>query len=368
MQTIKNSITVDMTAYPYEKLAVLSDLLFIDIETTGFTARSSSLYLIGCAYYKDGRFYTIQWFADNYQEEELLLYHFFNFANRFHHLVHYNGNHFDVPYLEAKCIQYDLPFDFKLMEGIDLYKRILPYKNFLKLSSLKQKAIEDFLCLKRDDIYDGGQLITVYHDYVADPKEFNLQLLLLHNYEDLRGMIRIVPILAYADIFNLPLKVCKAGKNSYRDIDGKYQNEIIMDILLANAVPVPISYGFSDCYFTAHDNQGKLKISLYEGELKFFYPNYKDYYYLPAEDSAIHKSVATYVDKGHRAPAKASNCYGKKSGTFLPEWEPLFSPVFRENYQDKTMYFELTDDFKKDSKRFTRYAEHILQVLAHPVL
>ena len=227
MQTIKNSITVDMTAYPYEKLAVLSDLLFIDIETTGFTARSSSLYLIGCAYYKDGRFYTIQWFADNYQEEELLLYHFFNFANRFHHLVHYNGNHFDVPYLEAKCIQYDLPFDFKLMEGIDLFKRILPYKNFLKLSSLKQKAIEDFLCLKRDDIYDGGQLITVYHDYVADPKEFNLQLMLLHNYEDLRGMIRIVPILAYADIFNLPLKVCKAGKNSYRDIDGKYQNEII---------------------------------------------------------------------------------------------------------------------------------------------
>jgi uncharacterized protein YprB with RNaseH-like and TPR domain len=77
-----------MTAYPYENLAVLSDLLFIDIETTGFTAHSSSLYLIGCAYYKDDRFYTIQWFADNYQEEELLLYHFFNFSSRFHHLVH----------------------------------------------------------------------------------------------------------------------------------------------------------------------------------------------------------------------------------------------------------------------------------------
>ena len=41
---------------------------------------------------------------------------------------------------------------------------------------------------------------------------------------------------------------------------------------------------------------------------------------------------------------------------------------FRENYQDKTMYFELTEDFKKDSRKFTKYAEHVLQIMAHPVV
>lgn len=368
MHTIKNTLTVDLSTYPYEHIAPFSDMLFIDIETTGLAAHSSSLYLIGCAYYKEGRFHTIQWFADNYQEEELLLYHFFNFAQSYRHLIHYNGNHFDIPYLEAKCLQYDLPFNFKNMEGTDLYKRILPYRSILKLGNMKQKTVEDFLGIERDDTYDGGQLINIYHDYVSEPKEFSLQLMLLHNYEDLRGMIRLVPALAYTDIFNLPIKVEKAGRNKYTGPEGEEHSEILMEIRLPNAIPAPISYGWTDCYLTAHNKTAKLKVALKEGELKFFYPNYKEYYYLPAEDTAIHKSVAAYVDKGHREPAKASNCYGKKSGVFLPEWEPLFAPTFRENYHDKTMYFELTDDFKRDPKKFTKYAEHVLQIMAHPVI
>ena len=37
--------------YPLEQIAPLAKILFIDIETTGFTAKNSSLYLIGAAYY-----------------------------------------------------------------------------------------------------------------------------------------------------------------------------------------------------------------------------------------------------------------------------------------------------------------------------
>ena len=33
--------------YPLEQIAPLDKILFIDIETTGFTAKNSSLYLIG---------------------------------------------------------------------------------------------------------------------------------------------------------------------------------------------------------------------------------------------------------------------------------------------------------------------------------
>ena len=35
--------------YPLDRLAPLERVLFLDIETTGFTAKSSYLYLIGCA-------------------------------------------------------------------------------------------------------------------------------------------------------------------------------------------------------------------------------------------------------------------------------------------------------------------------------
>ena len=55
--------------YDITRLAQPEELLFLDIETTGFTARSSYLYLIGCAYYENGNWCTIQWLAENYEQE-----------------------------------------------------------------------------------------------------------------------------------------------------------------------------------------------------------------------------------------------------------------------------------------------------------
>ena len=49
------TVTKDVSpvfSYPPERLGALSDLLFFDIETTGFSARRNRLYLIGCLYPK----------------------------------------------------------------------------------------------------------------------------------------------------------------------------------------------------------------------------------------------------------------------------------------------------------------------------
>ena len=73
-------------AYPLEKLAPLEHVLFIDIETTGFTARSSYLYLIGCAYYRAGKWRTIQWMAENYNQESDILNAFFEFSKHYQYL------------------------------------------------------------------------------------------------------------------------------------------------------------------------------------------------------------------------------------------------------------------------------------------
>ena len=44
--------------YPLDRLAPLERVLFLDIETTGFTAKSSYLSLIGCAYLLGGNWDT----------------------------------------------------------------------------------------------------------------------------------------------------------------------------------------------------------------------------------------------------------------------------------------------------------------------
>ena len=59
-------------SYPLDRLAPLERILFIDIETTGFTARSSCLYLIGFAYYLAGKWHTIQWMSESYEQEPAL--------------------------------------------------------------------------------------------------------------------------------------------------------------------------------------------------------------------------------------------------------------------------------------------------------
>ena len=111
------------------------------------------------------------------------------------------------------------------------------------------------------------------------------------------------------------------------------------------------------CLFITH-------ICLHCAILKYFYSNYKDYYYLPAEDIALHKSVSSFVDPEHRIPATASTCYSRKYSQFLPQWSIVVEPFFKRDYKSKELFFELTDEIKKNRKTFTNYANHVLAVLA----
>ena len=97
-------------------------------------------------------------------------------------------------------IRFALPFnDF---EGIDIYRRIVPYKSFLRLPNCKQKTLEQFLGIKREDTYSGGELISVYHTYVKTPTDYGFQALALHNADDMKGMLQILPLLSYYDLIN----------------------------------------------------------------------------------------------------------------------------------------------------------------------
>lgn len=363
MQIIKNTLENIVEIYPIEKLGEKKDILFIDIETTGFTARTSKLYMIGAVYF-DTTWNTVQFFADDTSQEAELLEEFFKFAGKFTTLVHFNGNNFDIPYLEEKCREFNLPFSFETYKGIDIYRRISFLKDFLKLENCKQKTIEKFLGIERQDIYTGGDLIGMYHEYVDSKDESKKEFLLLHNFEDLKGMLEILPILSYIDMILEKQKVTKVTANYYQDEAGNQRSEVIMTLTLNNPLKTPISFMYNKCFFSGGGDQGMIRVPLYEEEMKYFYADYKDYYYLPAEDTAIHKSVAKFVDKNYREPAKASNCYTKKSGKFLQQWGTAFVPFFKRDYDSKEVFFELTDERKTDRELFSTLAHEVLIYLS----
>lgn len=364
MQIINQTLDHFTISYPLEKIAPLEQMLFIDIETTGFTARSSSLYLIGCAYHQSGCWHIRQWFAEKYDDEAALLEDFFSFAANYTHLVHFNGNNFDLPYLLQKCEQHKLSYHFDNFTGIDIYKRISPYKFFLHTPNCKQKTLEELLGIDREDLYNGGELIGIYHEYVKAPSREARQLLLLHNSDDMKGMLQILPLLAFYDLFNGPIKAKKVQANRFVDYHGHNKQELLMKLLLPAPLPLTISNLSNGCYFSGEASEGILKVPIYEEEMKYYYSNYKDYYYLPEEDLALHKSVASFVDKEHRTQATAATCYTRKYATYLPQWDVFVEPFFKRDYKSKELFFELTDERKTDRELFSRYAQYLLGKMA----
>lgn len=88
----------------------------------------------------------------------------------------------------------------------------------------------------------------------------------------------------------------------------------------------------------------KASLPVISGEFRHFYKDYKNYYYLPAEDTAYHKSVSSFVDKSARIQATASTAYTKKTGDFVPVFKGINAHpdcLFRKSYEDKAEYIPL---------------------------
>ena len=67
----------------------------------------------------------------------------------------------------------------------------------------------------------------------------------------------------------------------------------------------------------------------------------------------------------YRERAKACNCYNRKTGVFLPQYDTIMSPVFQKQHKDKCSYFELTEDFSTSDVMLRRYIDHIFKLFIH---
>ena len=354
MITIQNTFDAE-GSYPLARLGDPASLLFFDIETTGFSGDFCTVYLIGCVFYKEGRAHFIQWFADTKASEAQVIQSFFSFLKDYSVLVHFNGDTFDIPFLMKRCRALKLPCDFSGVESVDIYKRIKPWKKHLGLENLKQKTIEGFLSICREDRFDGGQLISVYEDYLKTRDENLLRLLLLHNEEDLLGMKYLLPLFSYRMLLSKDLSLIKVSPGE--SLFEKGTGSIAISCKLPLALPKPLNFSTSIGSISTDKNDSSiLIISLpyIEETLKHFFKDYRNYYYLPEEDRAVHKSVGCYVERKYRRAAKASTCYIKKEGIFLP------IPKTQKHYGIQIKRYPYQDSFplyKREFKSPRSFAE-----------
>ncbi|MBR4719211.1 MAG: ribonuclease H-like domain-containing protein [Lachnospiraceae bacterium] len=346
MQIIENKYDNLSPGYPLEKYAPMDKILFIDIETTGLSKEHSNLYLIGSGYFDTDGYHTVQWFAETPYEEDDIITAFTEYVkDRFICLFHYNGNHFDIPYLKYRASVHNLSDPFSLLDNVDIYVLIKPYKKLLGLPSLRQRCVEQFLNINSDDPYTGKELIGVYHSYIKSPSKAKLNLLLYHNSEDLKGMACILPILHYTSLEGIRLHYISHSLHSFNDLDGLTHYELIVDYSHEAYIPATLNTGCGQIRLAMRtDGTAILRLPLINGEFKRFYDNYRDYYYLPAEDCCIHRSVASGVDKSRRVNAKKETCYTKYSGLFIPSISSDTSNTFRSEYRSREFYIPYSED------------------------
>ena len=330
--------------------------LFFDIETTGFFFFFTILYLIGCGYFIENGFQFIQWFNDDgTSEEEILLAFHDILKQKDWQLVTFNGNSFDIPYLKRHYELNELPCDIESFPSLDFYQFLKPFQSLFQMTHGKQKDWEHFLELYREDIYDGGQLIAVYKEYLMNKEEALLHNLLLHNEEDLLGMKYLLPLFSYRMLLSKDLSLIKVSPGE--SLFEKGTGSIAISCKLPLALPKPLNFSTSIGSISTNKNDSSiLIISLpyIEETLKHFFKDYRNYYYLPEEDRAVHKSVGCYVERKYRRAAKASTCYIKKEGIFLP------IPKTQKHYGIQIERYPYQDSFplyKREFKSPRSFAE-----------
>ncbi len=331
MKEIVSTFCADRAAAPGQ--------LFFDIETTGLSADRAMVYLIGCAWYEHGLWQFRQWFADTREAEKDVLRSFADHASQFDTLVHFNGDTFDLPFLAKRYQKHRLTSGLDSLTSFDILKAVRPLKKLLGLSDLKLKSLERFLGIEREDKFDGGQLIEAYDIFLGtrDPKLEHF--LMLHNAEDIQAMPSLLPILDFLTWRETDFSFCSLTRDTYRRYDGETCEEAFLTF--ASNQPVPHAFTVHhDCgaVLAARGTQVTLRLPLFTGTLKHFYSNYRDYYYLPLEGRAIHKSVGEFVDKAYREKATAANCYVAQEATFLPLPCPCAEPAFRDEVKSKCLY------------------------------
>lgn len=385
MKTITKNININNSI-------CIDNNLFFDIETTGFSRTTCFCYLIGAAYRNNDSdtITIIQWLAESDTDEPALLSEFAKLTASFSSLTHFNGDSFDIPFLQKRTAIHNIELHLDNLRSIDLYKHAKGLKSLLRLESYNQKSVEHFLGIHREDKYSGGELIKVYKDYVKNvhtPIEHNEaeRLLLLHNFDDICGLLKVSGILSYNNIINkrftykdMMYTICQS-QDLLHSADSNWHNAattatnnstttnnsnnnninnnhayITLSFSLPEEVPVSVLLKDDEYVLRAEKDVLKLRLPVLTDTLKFFYADYRNYYYLPYEDTAMHKSVAAYVDAECKVKATKETCYTKKYAAFI--MLPAYSgdmPVFKRDYNEQNVYLML--DSSAEGKTISDY-------------
>jgi hypothetical protein len=187
---------------PDNFLSVFKDLSFaiFDIETTGLSAEYNQVILAGILYVQGEHIVIEQFFCHHRREERNLLEAFVARIKAFDILISYNGDSFDIPFLNKRFKKHRMPTEIASHKSFDILKFVRKKKDLLRLQDCKLKSVEQSLNIFRTDTISGKESVELYQKYERFPKESMKRKILLHNYDDLYYFSKCLSILDQVDL------------------------------------------------------------------------------------------------------------------------------------------------------------------------
>lgn len=161
----------------------IEHLVFFDIETTGFSARFHHVALISLGYQQGELFVVEQFLAQRTDEEGLILVRTLKALQDAPLTVTYNGNQFDIPFMNQRLKALDQGWEIEKERSLDLYRAL--GKGKLK----HNEALSGFV---RTDTLSGKQWAELYKTMIKGGDPSVLEALLLHNAEDVYALYHLM--------------------------------------------------------------------------------------------------------------------------------------------------------------------------------
>lgn len=238
------------------------EFIILDIETTGFSRKKAQIILVGLLIKTNKEYYSQQIFCENLHEEKKLLNHLVSLLKTTPHkfLITYNGNSFDLPFINTKLKQHNINYRLSKCKSFDLYRLIQSNKNKFNLKRYNLKSIESFLDINRQDTISGKESIQLYYKYLKTRKKSLLEKILLHNDEDIRYLMPLLKILKFFSI-NEFLKFFPKKINSNLFIEKISHKKNYLNVIIDNLSKNEYTY-YSEYYSLTSTAENKINFKI----------------------------------------------------------------------------------------------------------
>ncbi len=132
----------------YESTNLNKDEIILDIETTGLDSAVDNLVVLGLITYEGDKAYIIQYFAED-NSEEIRLLEIYKQRIEGKKIINFNGDKFDIPFLNIRLDQLGLEPVFP--ESLDIYKVISNKRKYFTFESMKLMDLEKLIGIERKD-------------------------------------------------------------------------------------------------------------------------------------------------------------------------------------------------------------------------